>query len=83
MLTHRERGRRGDEHRPAPWVRTRLRTARAAAVLTAVLTFVTVLTVTALPRATDRGANSALAAFAQDRGVKATSLHLTARPRPD
>ncbi|MFD8322018.1 hypothetical protein [Kitasatospora purpeofusca] len=83
MLTHRERGRRGDEHRPAPWVRTRLRSARAAAALTAVLAFVTVLTVTALPRATDRGANSALAAFAQDRGVKATSLHLTARPRPD
>ncbi|MEK2492094.1 hypothetical protein WN990_21300 [Kitasatospora purpeofusca] len=83
MLTYRERGRRGDEHRPAPWVRTRLRSARAVAALTAVLAFVTVLTVTALPRATDRGANSALAAFAQDRGVKATSLHLTARPRPD
>ncbi|MCX4755461.1 hypothetical protein [Kitasatospora purpeofusca] len=83
MLTYRERGRREDEHRPAPWVRTRLRSARTAAALTAVLAFVTVLTVTALPRATDRGANSALAAFAQDRGVKATSLHLTARPRPD
>ncbi|MDY0813994.1 hypothetical protein, partial [Kitasatospora purpeofusca] len=83
MLTHRERGRRGDEHWPAPWVRTRLRSARAAAALTAVLAFVTVLTVTALPRATDRGANSALATFTQDRGVKATSLHLTARPRPD
>lgn len=83
MLTHRERGRRGDEHRPAPWVRTRLRSARAAAALTAVLTFVTVLTVTALPRAADRGANSALATFAQDRGVKATSFHLTARAHPD
>ncbi|MFJ4094283.1 hypothetical protein ACIPYS_22105 [Kitasatospora sp. NPDC089913] len=83
MLTHRERGRRRNEHRPAPWVRTRLRSARTAALLTAVLAFVTVLTLAALPRAADRGANSALATFVQDRGVRATSLHLTARSRPD
>ncbi|MER5352118.1 hypothetical protein ABT093_17530 [Kitasatospora sp. NPDC002551] len=75
-------GRRGDAHRPAAWVRTRLRSARAAALLTAVLTLATVFTAAALPRAADRGADSAVARFVLDRGVGATSLHLTARPRP-
>ncbi|MFB7477097.1 hypothetical protein [Kitasatospora sp. NPDC056184] len=82
MLDHGVLRRRGDAHRPAAWVRTRLRAARAAALLTAVLTLAAVFTAAALPRAADRGADSAVARFVLDRGVKATSLHLTARPRP-
>ncbi|MFF7458432.1 hypothetical protein [Kitasatospora sp. NPDC008115] len=82
MLDHGGPGRRADAHRPAAWVRTRLRSARAAALLTAVLALVTVFAAAALPRAADRGADDALGRFVLDRGVKATSLHLTARPLP-
>ncbi|MGW4894552.1 hypothetical protein ACWEQL_20100 [Kitasatospora sp. NPDC004240] len=68
-------------HRPAPWVRTRLRTAPMAALLTAALAFVTVLLATALPRAQDRGEDAALREYLRGRGATATSLLAVASPR--
>ncbi|MFG3053522.1 hypothetical protein ACGFZP_21585 [Kitasatospora sp. NPDC048239] len=71
------------DHRPAPWVRTRLRTAPTAALLTAALAFVLVFLAAAFPRALDRGADDALRDFLHDRGPLETSLLTTAAPPDD
>ncbi|MGW4804507.1 hypothetical protein [Kitasatospora sp. NPDC004272] len=68
----------------APWVRTRLRAARASAWLTAALVLVAVFLAAALPRALDRGADGALreqlrAAGRDGAVVTATSLRLGAQ----
>ncbi|MFF4582561.1 hypothetical protein [Streptomyces sp. NPDC001389] len=66
--------------RPAPWVGTRLRAAKAGSVLAAVLAFVAVLLAAALPRAQDRGADQALRSFLQRGGPSYTGLLATAPP---
>ncbi|WP_329491590.1 hypothetical protein OG618_34645 [Kitasatospora sp. NBC_01246] len=66
-------------HRPARWVRTRLRTGPWAALLTAGLAFVLVFLAVAIPRVLDRGADAALRDFLHDRGPLETSLLSTAR----
>ncbi|WP_194235905.1 hypothetical protein, partial [Streptomyces sp. CB01881] len=66
------------DHRPAPWVRTRLRTQPLAALLTAALAFALVFLAAAFPRALDRGADAALRDFLHDRGPLETSLTSTA-----
>ncbi|MEU9080367.1 hypothetical protein [Kitasatospora sp. NPDC048538] len=71
------------DHRPAPWVRTRLRSAPVAALLMAALTLVTVFLAAAFPRAADRGADDALRRFVHDRGVNVTSLHATTKASPE
>ncbi|MGE7383882.1 hypothetical protein ACQKM2_00080 [Streptomyces sp. NPDC004126] len=63
----------------AGWVRTRLRAAPLATLLSAVLVFVSVLLATALPRALDRGADRALRAYLVEQGPAATSLVATAQ----
>ncbi|WP_327673266.1 hypothetical protein [Kitasatospora sp. NBC_00458] len=65
-------------HRPAPWVRTRLRAAPLAALLTAALAFGTVFLAAALPRVLDRSADQGLREFLNDRGPAMTSLLATA-----
>ncbi|MEU1285444.1 hypothetical protein [Kitasatospora sp. NPDC005856] len=70
-------------HRPAPWVRTRLRANPAAALLMAALAFVTVFLAAAFPRVTDRGADSALQEFVRQKGPNPTSLQTTSRTRDD
>ncbi|WP_441247908.1 hypothetical protein [Kitasatospora sp. McL0602] len=62
----------------APWVRTRLRSARAAALLAAALAFGLVFFAAALPRALDRGADQALRQYLRDSGPAAGSLLATA-----
>ncbi|MGW6919350.1 hypothetical protein ACWGB8_36880 [Kitasatospora sp. NPDC054939] len=71
------------DHRPAPWVRTRLRTAPLAVLLTAALAFAAVLLAAALPRALDRGADSAVREFLGSRGPHWTSVTGTAAHRYD
>ncbi|MFG3223746.1 hypothetical protein ACGF07_03025 [Kitasatospora sp. NPDC048194] len=66
-------------HRPAPWVRTRLRAMPLAALLTAALALVTVFLAAAFPRLQDRGADAALQDFVRHKGLNPTSLHSTAR----
>jgi len=66
---------------PAPWVRTRLRSAPLAALLSAALAFGTVFLAAALPRALDRGADQALREYLRSSGPAATSLLATAAPR--
>ncbi|MFF5703012.1 hypothetical protein ACFY7H_10970 [Streptomyces sp. NPDC012794] len=63
----------------AGWVRTRLRAAPLATLLSAVLVLVSVLLATALPRALDRGADQALRAYLAEQGPAATSLVATAQ----
>ncbi|MFD8081417.1 hypothetical protein ACFV4F_06920 [Kitasatospora sp. NPDC059722] len=63
--------------RPAPWVRTRLRSAPLAALLMAALAFATVLLAAAFPRAVDRGADGALREFLRERGTSNTRLQAT------
>ncbi|MER7701957.1 hypothetical protein ABTX81_03515 [Kitasatospora sp. NPDC097605] len=72
-------------HRPARWVRTRLRAAPWTALLNAVLVFAVVLLSAGLPRGVDRGEDAALRDFLHDRGIGATSLvtHATLRPGDD
>ncbi|WP_331742088.1 hypothetical protein OG535_01110 [Kitasatospora sp. NBC_00085] len=70
-------------HRPAPWVRTRLRTAPWAALLTAVLALALVFLAAAFPRALDRGTDAALRDFLHDRGTLETSLLATSAPPRD
>ncbi|MFE6870120.1 FtsX-like permease family protein [Kitasatospora sp. NPDC057692] len=65
-------------HRPASWVRTRLRAAPLAALLTAVLAFGTVFLAAAFPRLLDRTADQGLRDFLRDRGPAATSILATA-----
>ncbi|RPE36883.1 hypothetical protein [Kitasatospora cineracea] len=62
---------------PAPWVRTRLRTAPLAALLTAALTLALVFLAAGLPRALDRGADDALHAFLRSYGPVADSVVVT------
>ncbi|MFB7949892.1 hypothetical protein ACFC6L_33860 [Kitasatospora phosalacinea] len=62
---------------PAPWVRTRLRTAPLAALLTAVLVLVLVFLAAALPRALDRGADGALRSFLRGYGPVSSSVVVT------
>ncbi|MEV7028065.1 hypothetical protein, partial [Kitasatospora sp. NPDC093558] len=71
------------ERRPAPWVRTRLRSAPLATLLMAALAFVTVLLAAAFPRAVDRGADGALRQFLHDRGTSDTRLQATSVLLPD
>ncbi|MED7952012.1 FtsX-like permease family protein [Streptomyces sp. BE303] len=66
-------------HRPAPWVRTRLRATPLAALLTAALAFGTVFLAAAFPRILDRTADQGLREFLKDRGPAATSLFATSR----
>ncbi|GAA2226972.1 FtsX-like permease family protein [Kitasatospora cystarginea] len=61
----------------APWVRTRLRTAPTAALLTAALVFVTAFLAAALPRALDRGADQALRELVRRHGPLAGSVSVT------
>ncbi|MFB7620601.1 hypothetical protein, partial [Kitasatospora sp. NPDC056181] len=70
-----------DEHRPAPWIRTRLRTAPVAALLAAALALGTVFLAAAFPRAVDRGTDTALHEYLRDRGPAWTSLLATAHRR--
>ncbi|BFV57312.1 FtsX-like permease family protein [Kitasatospora sp. CMC57] len=62
---------------PAPWVRTRLRTAPLAALLTAALALVMVFLAAALPRALDRGADDALHSFVGSQSPLTTSVRAT------
>lgn len=71
----------GRGHRPAPWVRTRLRAAPLTALLGAALAFIAVLLAAALPRAVDRGADQALRSFLHDQGPGPTSLLATTTAR--
>ncbi|MFE2175100.1 hypothetical protein [Kitasatospora sp. NPDC059462] len=68
----------GAAHRPAAWVRTRLRAAPLAALLTALLAFGTVFLAAAFPRLLDRTADQGLRDFLRDRGPAATSILATA-----
>ncbi|MFD8704058.1 hypothetical protein ACFV1W_15795 [Kitasatospora sp. NPDC059648] len=68
-------------HRPAPWVRTRLRASPLAAVLMAALAFVTVFLAAAFPRTADRGADAALQDFVTQKGLNPTSLQTTSQTR--
>ncbi|WP_416875790.1 hypothetical protein [Kitasatospora sp. SC0581] len=72
----------GAAHRPAHWVRTRLRADPGTALLTAALAFVTVLLSVAVPRVTDRGADAALRDYVHRQGIHATSLHFSSKARP-
>ncbi|MEE1822666.1 hypothetical protein PUR61_10745 [Streptomyces sp. BE20] len=69
------------EHLPAPWVRTRLRSARSTAVLNAVLVLAAVFLTAALPRAVDLGADAALRDFLHSRNASGTSLYTTSEIR--
>ncbi|WP_327675363.1 hypothetical protein [Kitasatospora sp. NBC_00458] len=71
------------EHQPAPWVRTRLRSARLAAVLNAVLVLAAVFLTAALPRAVDISADAALRDFLRARNASGTSLYSTSEVRAD
>ncbi|MFI1522070.1 hypothetical protein [Kitasatospora cineracea] len=62
---------------PAPWVRTRLRTAPLAALLTAALTLALVFLAAGLPRALDRGADGALHTFLNGAGPLVTSVSVS------
>ncbi|GHF37888.1 membrane protein [Kitasatospora xanthocidica] len=71
----------GSTHRPARWVRARLRASPAAALLMAALAFVTVFLAAAFPRAADRGADAALQDFVSQKGLNRTSLQTTSKVR--
>ncbi|WP_347269155.1 FtsX-like permease family protein, partial [Streptomyces sp. CB01881] len=70
-----------DEHRPAPWIRTRLRTAPLAALLALALALGTVFLAAAFPRAVDRGTDTALHEYLRARGPVWTSVLATAHRR--
>ncbi|MEV7600708.1 hypothetical protein AB0O91_25385 [Kitasatospora sp. NPDC089797] len=70
-------------HRPARWVRTRLRANPLAALLMAALAFVTVFLAAAFPRVTDRGADAALQDFVRQKGINQTSLQTTSKTMED
>ncbi|MGV9271443.1 hypothetical protein ACWDRR_43155 [Kitasatospora sp. NPDC003701] len=82
-MTSPDRSAASGDHRPARWVRTRLRTAPWAALLTAGLALVLVFLAAGFPRVLDRGADAALRDFLHDRGPLETSLLSTAAPRDD
>lgn len=58
----------------APWVRTRLRTSRTAALLLAVLVLGTTFLAVALPRTLDRDSDHAVAKLLDDASPTARSL---------
>ncbi|MFF7990715.1 hypothetical protein ACFZDG_13115 [Kitasatospora xanthocidica] len=68
-------------HRPASWVRTRLRANPAAALLMAALTLVTVFLAAAFPRVADRGADAALRDYVSHQGLNLTSLQTATKTR--
>ncbi|MFE4514651.1 hypothetical protein ACFRMQ_10740 [Kitasatospora sp. NPDC056783] len=68
-------------HRPARWVRTRLRASPAAALLMAALAFVTVFLAAAFPRVADRGADTALQDFVSQKSLNQTSLRTASKVR--
>ncbi|MFD5468706.1 hypothetical protein ACFWIQ_38800, partial [Kitasatospora sp. NPDC127059] len=70
-------------HRPARWVRTRLRANPSAALLMAALAFVTVFLAAAFPRVTDRGADTALQDFVRKAGLSQSSLQTTSKTLDD
>ncbi|MFE7525542.1 hypothetical protein ACFU7Y_07450 [Kitasatospora sp. NPDC057542] len=70
-------------HRPAPWVRTRLRAMPLAALLTAALALVTVFLAAAFPRIEDRGADTALQEFTRSLGANVTNLEYTSETTRD
>ncbi|MFJ9442219.1 hypothetical protein ACIRRH_10130 [Kitasatospora sp. NPDC101235] len=70
-------------HRPAPWVRTRLRAMPLAALLTAGLALVTVFLAAAFPRIQDRGADTALQEFTRSLGANVTNLEYTSETTRD
>ncbi|MFJ9517937.1 hypothetical protein ACIRPK_06670 [Kitasatospora sp. NPDC101801] len=72
----------GRDRDAAPWVRTRLRTAPLAALLTAALALTVVFLAAALPRALDRGANDALHTYLRTLGPIPTSVRVTSGPAP-
>ncbi|MFF2077910.1 hypothetical protein ACFVXG_24530 [Kitasatospora sp. NPDC058162] len=72
----------GTAHRPARWVRARLRADPAAALLMAALAFTTVFLAAALPRLQDRGADAALQDYVSHRDLSLSSLQYTSRTRP-
>lgn len=65
---------------PAPWVRTRLRTAPGGAAALALLVLVTVFLAAALPRAVDRYEDSGLRRALAQAGAARTSFTVTAPP---
>ncbi|MFD4535394.1 hypothetical protein ACFWNL_09665 [Kitasatospora sp. NPDC058397] len=73
----------GTPHRPARWVRTRLRANPLAALLMAALAFVAVFLAAAFPRIADRGADTALQDFVSQKGLNQTSLQTTSKTRDD
>ncbi|WP_331744116.1 hypothetical protein [Kitasatospora sp. NBC_01300] len=73
----------GTPHRPAGWVRTRLRANPLAALLMAALAFVAVFLAAAFPRVADRGADTALQDFVGQKGFNQTSLQTTSKTRDD
>ncbi|MFF3002191.1 hypothetical protein ACFVTF_05200 [Kitasatospora sp. NPDC057940] len=77
-----EAGTPGPAHRPARWVRARLRTSPLTALLTAALVLVTVFLAAAFPRIADRNADAALGNYVSHRGIYPTSLHAVSRARP-
>ncbi|MEU9040711.1 MULTISPECIES: hypothetical protein [unclassified Kitasatospora] len=68
-------------HRPARWVRTRLRASPMAALLMAALALVTVFLAAAFPRIADRGADAALRDYVGHQGLNLTSLQSATRTR--
>ncbi|MER7766648.1 hypothetical protein [Kitasatospora sp. NPDC096140] len=70
-------------HRPAGWVRTRLRANPLAALLMAALTLVTVFLAAAFPRIADRGADAALQDFVRQKGLVQSSLQTTSKVLAD
>ncbi|MGW3041371.1 hypothetical protein ACWC9T_15335 [Kitasatospora sp. NPDC001159] len=70
-------------HRPARWVRTRLRANPLAALLMAALAFVTVFLAAAFPRIADRGADAALQDYVSQKGLNSTSLQTTSKVLDD
>ncbi|MFJ6138250.1 hypothetical protein [Kitasatospora sp. NPDC092286] len=69
------------DYRPAPWVRTRLRSAPLAALLMAALAFGTVFLAVAFPRVLDRGNDDALRELLRSRGPGWTSMVATSNHR--
>ncbi|MER7671693.1 hypothetical protein ABTY61_24995 [Kitasatospora sp. NPDC096128] len=70
-------------HRPARWVRTRLRASPMTALLMAALAFATVFLAAAFPRIADRGADAALQAYVSQKGLNQGSLKTTSKVLDD
>ncbi|MFJ9690612.1 hypothetical protein [Kitasatospora sp. NPDC101183] len=70
-------------HRPARWVRTRLRASPLSTLLTAALVLVTAFLAAGFPRVADRGADAALQDFVGQKGINSTSLMVTSKTGTD